>query len=97
VASALVVKATVLFPGVPGFLMPAAAEKITVTVVPVAAVAEFVIVTARLTTTGSAEGATPLMETVVLPIALGTVVPAGKVTVTVPSAGTVVKLEPTIV
>jgi hypothetical protein len=63
----------------------------------VVATPEFVMVTALPTIKGSDDGATPLMDTDPRLITAGTVVPDGKVTVTVPNAGTAVNVLATMV
>jgi hypothetical protein len=85
VASALDLIPSVLEPMDVGLMIPAEAANWMTGVV--TAEPEWVIVTARPTTRGSAVGATPLMETDVLSIDAGTVVPEGNVTVTVPFVG----------
>jgi len=100
VASALVATVNVRAADTPVALMiPADAANWIVNPAAVAAVPlpEFVIVTALPTIKGSADGATPLMDTDPRLITDGTVVPDGKVTVTVPPAGTTVNVLATMV
>jgi hypothetical protein len=100
VASALVDTVNVLVVDTAvGLMIPADAAKMTFNPPTPAVVAtpEFVMVTALPTTKGSDDGATPLMDTDPRLITAGTVVPDGKVTVTVPNAGTAVNVLATMV
>ncbi len=70
-----------------GFFIPASWEMTTVCV-PASRAVMGCMVTARPTTVGSRVNSTPLIDTVLLEMVAGTVVPLGKVTVTVPASGT---------